>query len=492
MASLARQLSEVSDDLVFWSGAGFLDTTLPDSLLSSVGQEWSETAAKGYLSYLSVSSAETFRETGKRLTVVLACPCHPNQLYGLDLLADAGLLSPVILLERRKPKSLGGVFEKRDSATGQYLLEIGMSDRGWLEWDSSDKSAARLAELVEEAVLERPAFVVICCRDPEASDEPLSLVSSEAQFLKRYSQGVSGAPPLETVFGRFLRSLESMVPRESIFWVPETIDELEEFRRQLSLFRRIQQGTPGRPVMVLESAVLPTVYADIRNWCESADRDNPIFLVYHSGLPAAESKTAGGLTDGLLLQSIPGLNLSVPADEEEAKTLFAEADELTGPAALTFCRNPAVGLSLMSKSKPGQGRMLREGKDLALVAIGSTVFPCLLAAESLRSVGLSVAVVDLRYRNPLDHKLIEGLNRFPLLLSVDEHPEAGSISGHLWRPESAKCKLIRLGIEVEQVLSLVDAGLKEDLTLEHFGLHAEGIARIVRENLRLAPPTAFG
>jgi transketolase C-terminal domain/subunit len=492
LTSLARHLSEASDDLVFWSGVGFLEPTLPESLTSSVGQEWSEQAAKAYLSYLSVSSSETFQETGKRLSVVLACPCHPSQLHGLVVLADAGLLSSIVLLERRKPKSLGGVFEKRDSATGDYLKEIGVTDCGWVEWDSSDKSVSRLRELTAEAQLESPAFMVACCRDQEASEEPLSLVSSETHFIKRYSQGVSGAPPLETVFGRFLKSLESMVPRESIFWVPEEIEELEEFRRQLSLFRRIQQGTPGRPVMVLESAVLPIVYADIRNWCESPDRDNPVFLVYHSGLPAADSQTAGGLTDGLLLQSIPGLNLSVPADEEEAKTLFSEADELTGPAALTFCRNPAVGLSLMSKSKPGQGRMLREGKDLALVAIGSTVFPCLLAAESLRAVGLSVAVVDLRYRKPLDRKLIESLNRFPLLVSVDEHPEAGSISGHLWRPESAKCKLIRLGIEVEQVQSLVDAVLQEDLTLEHFGLHAEGIARIVRENLRLAPPTAFG
>jgi transketolase C-terminal domain/subunit len=444
------------------------------------------------LSYLSVSSSDAFSETGKSLTIVLACPAHPNQLHGLVVLADAGLLSSVVLLERRKPKSLGGVFEKRDSATGDYLAEIGMKDCGWIEWDSSDKAVSRLEALLGEAELERPAYVVACCRDLEASEEPLSLVSSETQFLKRYSQGVSGAPPLETVFGRFLKSLESMVSRESIFWVPEQIDELEEFRRQLSLFRRIQQGTPGRPVLVLNSAVLPIVYADIRNWCESPDRDNPIFLVYHSGLPGVDSQTAGGLTDGLLLQSISGLNLSVPADEEEAKTLFAEADELRGPSALTFCRNPAVGLSLMSKSKPGQGRMLREGKDLALVAIGSTVFPSLLAAESLRSVGLSVAVVDLRYRKPLDHKLIQSLNRFPLLVAIDEHPEAGSISGHLWRPESAKCKLIRLGIEVEQVQRLVDEKLKEDLTLENFGLHAEGIARVVRESLRLAPPTAFG
>lgn len=477
---------------MFWSGVGFLNSKLPESLTSSVGTDWSQEAARAYLSYLSVSSSETFESTGKRLVVVLACPCHPDQLQGLILLADAGLLSTVILLERRKPRSLGGVFEKRDSATGAYLQEVGLRDCGWVEWDGSDKARARLEEQFAQTQLERSSLLVVCCRDQEATEVPLPLVSSEIRFLKRYSGGANGTPPLETVFGRFQRSLETMVAAESIFWVPDSIDDLQEFRRQLGLFRRIQQGTPGRPVLAVDSVVLPIVYADIRDWCESADRDNPIFLVYHSGLPAAGSSSAGGLTDGMLLQSIPGLNLAVPADEEEAKTLFLEADSLRGPTALVFCRNPAVGLSLMSRANPGHGRILREGKELALVAIGSTVYPCLLAAESLRAVGLSPAVIDLRYRKPLDRKLLEGLNRFSLLISVDEHPEAGSISGHLWRPESARCKLIRLGIEVEQVQEMLGGESEEEPSLEHFGLHAEGIARVVRESLRLAPPSAFG
>ena len=103
-----------------------------------------------------------------------------------------------------------------------------------------------------------------------------------------------------------------------------------------------------------------------------------------------------------------------------------------------------------------------------------------------------MAVVDLRYRRPVDRELLDSLNRFPLLVSVDEHPEAGGISGHLWRPESAGCKLVRLGIEVRDVQELRTETPEEELTLEHFGLHAEGIARVVRESLRLAPPTAFG
>lgn len=468
---------------------GFLNTGLPESLTALVGQEWSAKTAQSYLSYLTVTSSE--RRRSNAMVVVLGAPCHPRQLHGLTVLADAGLLKFVVLLEQRKPKSSWGVFDSKDSSTGAYLHEIGLVDCGWLEWDSSPKAEAKLGELLDEVKSRQPCFFVACCRDQEASEEPASLVG-ERRALPRQGRLLDYAPGLQTVFGKFLSNLKNKVPQDSIFWTPKDIADLDEFRRQLALFRRIQSGTPGRPILALESRVLPTLYSDIRNWCESADRDNPIFLVYQSGLPTAERGGVGGLTDSLLLLSIPGLNLAVPADEEEADTMFEEADTVSGPTAMVFCQSPAVGLSALSKANPGRGRMLREGKDVALVAIGSTVFPSLLAAESLRSVGLSVAVVDMRYRHPIDRELLETLNRFPLILAVDEHPEAGGISSYLWRPESASCKLVRVSIEVDHVQKLRDKLPGEELTLEHFGLHAEGIARMVRESLRLAPPSAFG
>lgn len=458
-------------------------------MVSEVGKDWSAEAARSYLSFLSVTSSEF--EKPKDMAVVLAAPCHPSQLHGLTLLAEAGILSFVVLLEQRKPKSWG-VFDKNHSSTGTYLHDIGLSDCGWVEWDATAKAEARLEQVLLEVGADQPSFFVICCRDQSASEEPLSLVTDRHTVLKASLDTATGSPQLQTVFGGFLKSLQSLVPRESIYWVPPEIPDLVEFRRRLSLFRRIQLRTPGRPILALDSALLPLLYSDIRDWCESPDRDNPIFLVYESGLPAAGRSAPGGLTDGLLLLSVPGLNVAVPADEEQARTLFEEADSLEGPTALVFCQSPAVGLSSKSLGTPGRGRVLREGKDLALVALGSTVFPSLLAAESLNALGISVAVIDLRYRRPLDKELIASLNRFPLLVSVDEHPEAGGIAGHLWRPESASCKLIRLGIEVEDVQNLLQKGEREELTLEHFGLHAEGIARCVRESLHIAPPSAFG
>lgn len=474
---------------MFWSGVGFLNPGLPESLTALVGLEWSAKAARSYLSYLTVTSSE--HRASNAMVVVLAAPCHPKQLHGLTLLADAGLLKYAVLLEQRKPKSSWGVFDSKESSTGNYLRDIGLFNAGWLEWDAGPKSESKLAEILEEGRSEQPFFLVACCRDQAASEEPPALVS-ERRSPPRQGRLLDYAPGLQTVFGKFTETLRRTVPQDTIFWTPAEVTDLDEFRRQLILFRRIQQGAPGRPILALESTMLPVLYSDVRDWCESPDRDNPIFLVYQSGLPTSRRQGAGGLTDSLLLMSIPGLNIAVPADEEEAATMFEEADTVSGPTAMVFCQSPAVGLSTLSRVNPARGRMLREGKDLALVAIGSTVFPSLLAAESLRSVGLSVAVVDLRYRHPVDRELIETLNRFPLLVAVDEHPEAGGIASYLWRPDSAACKLVRVNIEVDQVLEIKNKMPNEELSLETFGLHAEGIARTVRESLKLAPPTAFG
>lgn len=468
---------------------GFLNPDLPDSLTSSVGTDWSTESAKALLSYLSVVSGHA--DETERLLVVLPTPCHPDELHALALVCDAGVCSTVVLLELRKAKSWN-VFEKKGSATGAYLTEIGFSDCGWLEWDDPDKADSKLGQAIEDTYLDRPGFIEVCYRDEEGSTESAPLISQNRSPHRCYSSLEEAYPEIQTVFGQFMENLKKTVHPESIFWVPNDIQDIDEFRRQLAVFRQVQQGTPGRPILALDSASLPILYAEIRNWCESPDRDNPIFLVYRSGLPTADRPSSGGLTDSLLMMSIPGLNVSAPADEEEAETLLTEADSLTGPSAMLFGNTPAVGLSTVSTVRPGEGRVLREGKDLALVAIGTTVFPCLLAAESLQTVGLSVAVIDLRYRRPLDVKLIESLNRFPILVAVDEHPEAGGIAGHLWRPESAKCRLIRLNIEIETVTAAMDSDLKEELTLEHFGLHAEGIARTVREALRLTPPSTFG
>jgi 1-deoxy-D-xylulose-5-phosphate synthase len=236
-------------------------------------------------------------------------------------------------------------------------------------------------------------------------------------------------------------------------------------------------------VLVVPSALLPSLYAELRGWCVDATREPPVLIVHGSGIPAGRERGPGGLTDGHLLLSIPELTLSKPADEAEAVALFEEAMAHQGPAALVFTQAPAVGLHHPPPPDPGRGRKLREGKDLAIMALGSTVFPSLLAAESLQAVGLQVAVYDLRYRRPMDRELLAEAARYPLLVTAEEGPESGSFASHLLSADHST-RIVRLSVEVADLKQR----LRDDphpLSLESFGMHAEGIARSVKSALQL-------
>ena len=482
---LAQALQHLAPGLLFWSGVGFLDD-VPAPLRSAVGEEWGAEAVEGYLSFQAFSKPQD----EKTLTIVLAAPCPPDQLAAVRALEAAGHLGCVVVLERRKPNSWGGwtlpaplsPLMKRHSATGGYLDELGYHEGGWVDWESSDKCLSRLKMALETAVEHPPGYLVVACQDGDPEFEMESAVAPAVAPPARLARARFG--PADTVYGRFSRELPNRVPANKLLWLDESAAEAPKVMEQhLRMFRSLEQSRSGRPVLVVPSALLPPLYADLRSWCVDATREPPLLVVHGSGIPVDPQRGPGGLTDGHLLLSIPELSLAKPADEAEAAVLFQEAMAHPGPAALVFSQAPAVGLHHPPPPHPGRGRKLRDGKDLAILALGSTVFPSLLAAESLRAVGLQVAVYDLRYRRPIDRELMAEAARFPLLVTVEEGPESGSFASHLlWSERSAR--MIRLTVEVAELKQR----LREEphaLTLESFGMHAEGIAQAVKGALQL-------
>jgi 1-deoxy-D-xylulose-5-phosphate synthase len=325
---------------------------------------------------------------------------------------------------------------------------------------------------------------VVTCQEGDPEFEVESSVAPAVVPPARLAQTRFGPP--ETVYGRFSRELPNRVHANKLLWLDESAADAPKVMEQhLRMFRALEQGRSGRPVLVVPSALLPTLYAELRGWCLDVTRESPVLIVHGSGIPAQRERGPGGLTDGHLLLSIPELTLAKPADETEAGVLFDEAMAQRGPAALVFTQAPAVGLRQASSPVPGKGRKLRDGKELAIMALGSTVFPSLLAAESLQAVGLQVAVYDLRYRRPIDRALMAEAARYPLMVTVEEGPESGSFASHLLSAEHS-ARLIRLTVEVAELKQrLLDE--PHALALESFGMHAEGIARAVKSALQLGP-----
>lgn len=118
-----------------------------------------------------------------------------------------------------------------------------------------------------------------------------------------------------------------------------------------------------------------------------------------------------------------------PKDENELRHMIKTALEWNGPIAVRYPRGSGYGVPLDQRLEAlpiGRAEVLREGEDVALIALGSMVRPSLAAAELLAAEGVQACVVNARFAKPLDGELIAGLaRRIGRIVTVEEHALMG-------------------------------------------------------------------
>ena len=130
--------------------------------------------------------------------------------------------------------------------------------------------------------------------------------------------------------------------------------------------------------------------------------------VSHGGLtPGNDGVTHQGTEDLGVVRTIPGMTVVVPADAAATKALVREAASYPGPVYLRFTRDPVPVLyGPEEEFRIGRGKVLREGGDVLLVAIGDMVWVALEAWERLRREGVAACVVDMHTLKPIDADLL--------------------------------------------------------------------------------------
>lgn len=236
------------------------------------------------------------------------------------------------------------------------------------------------------------------------------------------------------------------------------------------------------PCVVMSARRLPEVFCQ---FLEGVDFRATLMVVDGGLTPMAPGLPPhpASLRDLAMLRMIPNVILAAPADEEEARRILAGASEYEGPVALRFTSAPAVGMESQAPPRPtppGQGRQLRKGRSVALLGAGSTVFPCVLAAETLAAWGVQAAVYDLRWLQPLDEELLLQALECGRLVTVEEHLSGGGAGTAVLEA------LQRLGKSTVPTLSMAlppEAADRPCGGLEAHELSAEGIAVAVRKFL---------
>ena len=174
-----------------------------------------------------------------------------------------------------------------------------------------------------------------------------------------------------------------------------------------------------------------------------------------------------------------------PKDENELRQMLKTAIDHPGPAALRIPRGGAYDVPIEREIKPlkiGEAELLRDGSDVALLALGLRVIPALEAAELLEEEGIRAAVLNLRFAKPIDgRRICELARRCRAVVTVEEHSEMGGVG------EAVVSVLAQAGVAVPvRVLAVADRVIEHGSPAEilaELGLDAAGIARGARELL---------
>ncbi len=133
------------------------------------------------------------------------------------------------------------------------------------------------------------------------------------------------------------------------------------------------------------------------------------FAIDRGGLVGDDGPTHHGVFDITILRSIPNMVFMAPKDEDELRHMLFTAISMPCPVAVRYSRGSGEGVDLsgdLQKLPFGKGELLREGSDILLLPVGNRVYPALEAAEGLLKIGVSAAVINPRFINPLDGDLI--------------------------------------------------------------------------------------
>jgi 1-deoxy-D-xylulose-5-phosphate synthase len=243
------------------------------------------------------------------------------------------------------------------------------------------------------------------------------------------------------------------------------------------------------PVVAIYSTFLQRAYDQIIH--DVAIQNLPVvFALDRAGLVGADGHTHHGMFDLSYLRLIPNMTVMVPKDEQELRDMLYTATQYKdGPIALRYPRGSGVGVALaasgFSKIPIGQGEILRDGKDAAIVGVGPLLYDALKVADELKHEGLDIAVVNARFVKPLDEALLEGLaHRFTHIITLEENTAKGGFGSAVAelfaeRGLTPRLKFIGLGDH------FIEHGSPAELLREE-GLHTEGILNAVRSFLTVS------
>lgn len=183
-----------------------------------------------------------------------------------------------------------------------------------------------------------------------------------------------------------------------------------------------------KPVVAIYSTFLQRAYDQIIH--DVALQELPVvFAIDRAGIVGEDGATHHGLFDLSYLRAVPNMVVAAPKDEEELRHLLYTAIKSNKPFAVRYPRGRGYGVPIREPLREipvGSWEILKEGKDVVILATGWPVYQALEAAKRLEQEEISVSVVNARFVKPLDEEFLKKLaQKFPIIFTVEENTVKG-------------------------------------------------------------------
>jgi len=246
-----------------------------------------------------------------------------------------------------------------------------------------------------------------------------------------------------------------------------------------------------KPVVAMYATFLQRAYDQVVH--DVATQNLPVvFCIDRGGLVAEDGTTHHGAFDYAYLRHVPNMVVMAPKDENELQHMLKTCLQYEGPISVRYPRGVSLGVEMdpAPKALPiGKGELLRDGTDVAVFAVGVSVWQAVQAAERLSKEGVSTAVVNARFVKPLDRDLMtEVAKRVRFVVTVEEGSKMGGFGSAVLEA------LSEAGVTdvTTKLLGLPDWYIEQgpqDLLRERYGLTGEGIYQSVKELIGQTPAT---
>ncbi len=233
------------------------------------------------------------------------------------------------------------------------------------------------------------------------------------------------------------------------------------------------------PIVAIYSTFLQRGYDQLIH--DVAIMNLPVmFAIDRAGLVGADGQTHQGAFDLSFMRCIPNLVIMAPSDENECRQMLYTGHLYQGPSAVRYPRGSGNGTAPeaeFSKIEIGKGRVVRQGKQTAILCFGTLLHNALKAAEEI-----DATVVDMRFVKPLDEELIKQMTQsHDLIVTLEENAIAGGAgSGVVELMMKEKCLKPTLNLGLPD--HFIHQGTQEELYQE-LGLDSAGIIQAISDYL---------